>query len=77
MVTVVFISLSSAQCNLEADWVAADGGAILRRCPVCLRDSFIGHARRRKQAHDEEHDWIPIRRYSTSLPNARAMRART
>ena len=33
-----------------------------RRCPVCERDSIIGHGRRRKQAHDEHHDWIGIRR---------------
>lgn len=35
---------------------------MLRRCPVCERDSVIGHGRRRKQAHDEHHDWIEIRR---------------
>jgi hypothetical protein len=35
---------------------------MLRRCPVCERDSVIGHGRRRKQAHDEHHDWIGIRR---------------
>jgi hypothetical protein len=23
-----------------------------------LQDSIIGHGRRRKQAHDEHHDWI-------------------
>ena len=34
----------------------------MRRCPVCERDSIIGHGRRRKQAHDEQHDWIGIRR---------------
>ncbi len=34
----------------------------MRRCPVCERDSIIGHGRRRKQAHDEHHDWIRIRR---------------
>lgn len=61
-VTILFISLSPAQGNLEADWVEAGGGPILRRCPVCLRDSIIGHGRRRKQAHDEDHDWIQIRR---------------
>jgi hypothetical protein len=33
-----------------------------RRCPVCERDCIIGHGRRRKQAHDEHHDWIGIRR---------------
>jgi hypothetical protein len=35
---------------------------ILRRCPVCEQDSIVGHGRRRKQAHDEHHDWIGIRR---------------
>jgi len=33
-----------------------------RRCPLCELDSIIGHGRRRKQAHDQDHDWIPIRR---------------
>jgi hypothetical protein len=54
--------LSAAQRNFEADWVETCGGAILRQCPVCLSDSIVGHGRRRKQAHDEDHDWIPIRR---------------
>jgi len=35
---------------------------ILRSCPICERDSIVGHGRRRKQAHDEHHDWIGIRR---------------
>lgn len=35
---------------------------LARLCPRCLSDSIIGHGRRRKQAHDESHDWIPIRR---------------
>ena len=35
---------------------------MLRRCPVCECDSIVGHGRRRKQAHDEHHDWIGIRR---------------
>jgi hypothetical protein len=61
-VTILFISLSPAQRNLESDWVGTGGGPILRRCPVCLRDSIIGHGRRLKQAHDEDHDWIQIRR---------------
>jgi hypothetical protein len=60
--TILFISLSAAQYNLEADWAGAGAEAILRRCPVCLYDSIIGHGRRRKQAHDENHDWISIRR---------------
>jgi Domain of unknown function (DUF6431) len=35
---------------------------ILRRCPLCLRDSINGHGWRRKQAHDASHDWIKYRR---------------
>jgi hypothetical protein len=27
-----------------------------------MEDSIIGHGRRRKQAHDEDHEWIAIRR---------------
>jgi hypothetical protein len=56
------IPLSAAEDNLVGDWAAACGGVILRRCPICERDSIIGHGRRRKQAHDERHDWIGIRR---------------
>jgi Domain of unknown function (DUF6431) len=47
---------------LEADWAGDCDKVILRRCPVCESDSIIGHGRRRKQAHDEYHDWIGIRR---------------
>jgi hypothetical protein len=35
---------------------------MLRRCPICSEDSIIGHGHRCKQAHDEDHDWIQIRR---------------
>ena len=35
---------------------------IIRFCPKCLCDTIVGHGRRRKQAHDESHDWIGIRR---------------
>jgi hypothetical protein len=38
------------------------GEQIIRRCPKCRCDSIMGHGRRRKQAHDESHDWIEIRR---------------
>jgi Domain of unknown function (DUF6431) len=33
-----------------------------RWCPVCQQASIVGHGRRRKQAHDGEHDWIGVRR---------------
>jgi Domain of unknown function (DUF6431) len=46
----------------KADWAEATAELIIRRCPVCAQDSIIGHGRRQKQAHDERHDWITIRR---------------
>ena len=58
----MFIPLCVPLRKLETDWAASCAEVILRRCPVCERDSIIGHGRRRKQAHDEHHDWIGIRR---------------
>jgi len=48
--------------QLAAGWAEDSDEIILRRCPVCEQDSIVGHGRRRKQAHDEHHDWIGIRR---------------
>jgi hypothetical protein len=60
--TILFIPVSAPLDELAADWAEGSDEIILRRCPVCERDSIIGHGRRRKQAHDEHHDWIGIRR---------------
>ena len=60
--TIVFISFPAAQCKGECDWAEAAEEVIVRRCPVCLQDSVVGHGRRQKQAHDQHHDWIKIRR---------------
>ena len=65
--TILFIPLSAAQFNLEADWAEAGMQVILRHCPICAQDSIVGHGRRRKQAHDQHHDWIGIRRGLCSL----------
>ena len=59
---IVFISPSAAENNAATDWAATAAEQIIRQCPKCLSDSVIGHGRRRKQAHDEQHDWIAIRR---------------
>jgi hypothetical protein len=65
--TILFIPLSLAQNNLEADWAEMSAQVILRRCPICLQDSIVGHGRRSKQAHDQDHDRIGIRRGRCSL----------
>jgi hypothetical protein len=33
-----------------------------RRCPVCQTDTIIGHGRRLRQAHDDRHERIWVRR---------------
>ena len=57
-VTILFIPVSAPSDKLATDWAEDCDEIILRRCPVCERDSIVGHGRRRKQAHDEHHDWI-------------------
>lgn len=37
-------------------------GLLPRLCPVCGKRTIIGHGQRRKQAHDQLHDFIFIRR---------------
>lgn len=61
-VTILFVPVSVSLEQLAADWAEDSDEIILRHCPVCDSDSIIGHGRRRKQAHDEHHDWIGIRR---------------
>lgn len=60
--TILFIALSEAQINREADWAEVDLAQIPRHCPVCDRDSIVGHGCGGKQAHDEDHVRIDIRR---------------
>ena len=61
-VTILFVSVCVPLEQLAVHWADDCDQIILRRCPVCDQDSIIGHGRRRKQAHDEHHDWISIRR---------------
>lgn len=61
-VTILFVQVSVPLERLAAGWAEDSDEIILRRCPICEQDSIVGHGRRRKQAHDEHHDWIRIRR---------------
>jgi len=60
--TIQFIPVRIAPDELGTTWAEDPDETVLRRCPVCEQDSIVGHGRRRKQAHDEYHDWIQIRR---------------
>ena len=48
--------------QLAVRWADDCDQIIIRRCPFCEKDSIVGHGWRKKQAHDEHHDWIRIRR---------------
>ena len=53
--TILFIPLSAARNNLDANWAEADA-EMVRRYSICQCDSIIGHGRRRTvfilAAHD-------------------------
>jgi hypothetical protein len=61
-VTILFVPVRAGPEERRAGWAEDSDEIILRRCPVCEQDTIVGHGRRRKQAHDEHHDWIRIRR---------------
>ena len=61
-VTILFVPVSAGLEQLAVCWADDCDKIILRLCPICKRDSIVGHGHRRKQAHDEHHDWIGIRR---------------
>ena len=61
-VTILFVPVRVPLEKLARSWAEDCDKIILRLCPICKRDSIVGHGRRRKQAHDEHHDWIGIRR---------------
>jgi hypothetical protein len=61
-VTILFIPLFVPPHKLETDWAGDCDQIILPQCPICECRSIVGHGRRRKQAHDQYHDWIEIRR---------------
>jgi hypothetical protein len=61
-VTILFVPVSVSLDKAAAGWAEDCDEIILRHCPLCESDTIIGHGRRRKQAHDEHHDWIGIRR---------------
>jgi hypothetical protein len=46
----LYPTFCAAAHKLEADWAEECADVILRQCPVCERDSIIGHEHRRKQA---------------------------
>jgi len=59
---ILFIALPDPQDKSAFELHAFPLVLLPRRCPRCGFDTIIGHGQRRKQAHDEHHDWIWVRR---------------
>jgi hypothetical protein len=58
---ILFIALSSWN-GKPGDWSKTDLDQIPRQCPQCQQTSIYGHGKRKRQAHDETHAWITVRR---------------
>ena len=54
--------MSVALERLAACWAENCDQIILRRCPVCEQDTIIGHGRRLRPSHDDQHESIWVRR---------------
>ena len=59
---ILFIALPEAEDKIDPGLTTLPLALLPRRCPRCGRETIIGHGQRRKQAHDERHDWIWVRR---------------
>jgi hypothetical protein len=58
---ILFIALPRTQDKTET-LTTIPLQLLPRRCPLCGEVTIIGHGQRRKQAHDQCHDWIWVRR---------------
>jgi hypothetical protein len=59
---ILFIALPLSDDKPVPGVTQIDLQQMPRRCPLCKQASIIGHGKRRKQAHDEQQDWIWVRR---------------
>jgi hypothetical protein len=59
---ILFIALPEAENKIDLGSTTLPLSLLPRRCPLCGNQTIIGHGQRRKQAHDQVHDVICIRR---------------
>ena len=57
---ILFIALPEAKDNIDPGVIPLD--LLPRWCPVCEDHTIIGHGRRLRQAHDDRHESIWVRR---------------
>lgn len=59
---ILFIAFQRRDGKPVENWSRTRLDQIPRRCPRCRRDTIVGHGQRQRQAHDQQHDWIRVRR---------------
>jgi hypothetical protein len=59
---ILFIALPEAEDKIDPGMTVFPLGMLPRRCPLCGNPTIIGHGQHRKQAHDQVHDVIYVRR---------------
>jgi len=57
---ILFIALPEAKSNIDPVVIPVE--LLPRRCPVCRDHTIIGHGQRLRQAHDDRHERIWVRR---------------
>jgi hypothetical protein len=57
---ILFIALPEAKDNIDPGLIPLE--LLPRQCPVCQNHTIIGHGQRLRQAHDDWHESIWVRR---------------
>ena len=59
---ILFIALPEPENKIDPGVSEVPLALVPRVCPLCGRQTIIGHGRRLKQAHDQRHEQIWVRR---------------
>jgi hypothetical protein len=59
---ILFVATPGAEDNRNKQFPGVSLEDLPRWCPGCRQPTIVGHGRRKRQAHDEQHDWIWVRR---------------
>jgi hypothetical protein len=57
---ILFIALPEAKDNIDPEIIPLH--LLPRRCPICQDLSIIGHGQRLRHAHDEQREFVWVRR---------------
>lgn len=57
---ILFIALPEAKDNIDPGVIPL--ALLPRQCPICGKDTITGHGRRLRHGHDDQREWIWVRR---------------